>query len=158
MTEEELAAAAAEAVARIGRQLGAEVVPEGADPAQLLAPAAALRVSRQVELAARREVGVHIRRAREDGLSWHEIGGLVGFGPLAADADVSVASYAFDYTVGPRSRARGSTRQCSRGSARRAGRMISDRGPVIMPAADEAGHADGCGRLAAAMAEWQATG
>ena len=55
MTEEELATAAAAAVAaaRIGRQLGAEVVPEGADPAQLLAPAAALRVSRQVELAAR---------------------------------------------------------------------------------------------------------
>ena len=33
MTEEELAEAAAAAVARIGRQLGAEVVPEGADPA-----------------------------------------------------------------------------------------------------------------------------
>jgi hypothetical protein len=42
MTEEELAAA----VARIGRQLGAEVGPEGADPARLLAPAAALRVAR----------------------------------------------------------------------------------------------------------------
>jgi hypothetical protein len=69
MSEEELAEAAAAAVARIGRQLGAGVVPEGADPAQLLAPAAALRVARQVELAARREVGVHIRRAREDGLS-----------------------------------------------------------------------------------------
>jgi hypothetical protein len=75
MTEEELAEAAAAAVARIGRQLGAEVVPEGADPAQLLAPAAAMRIARQVELAARHEVGVHIRRTREDGLSWHEIGG-----------------------------------------------------------------------------------
>jgi hypothetical protein len=30
---------------------------------------------------------------------------------------------------------------------------IRDRGPVLMPAADEKGHADGCGRLAAAMAE-----
>jgi hypothetical protein len=77
MTEEELAETAAEAVARIGRQLRAEIVPEGTEPAQLLAPAAALRVARQVELAARRQVGVHIRRAREDGLSWHEIGGLL---------------------------------------------------------------------------------
>jgi hypothetical protein len=39
MTEEELAEAAAAAEERIGRQLGAEVVPPGADPAQLLAPA-----------------------------------------------------------------------------------------------------------------------
>jgi len=54
-------------LARIGRRLGAEVVPEGAELARLLAPAAALRVARQVELAARREVGAHIRRAREDG-------------------------------------------------------------------------------------------
>lgn len=69
MTEEELADATAAAVARIGRQLGAQVVPEGADPARLLAPAAALRVARQLELAAHAEVGVHIRRAREDGLS-----------------------------------------------------------------------------------------
>jgi hypothetical protein len=38
------------------------------------------------------------------------------------------------------------------------GQLIRDRGPVIMPAADEAGHAHGCGRLAAAMAEWQAGG
>jgi hypothetical protein len=67
MTEEELADATAAAVARIGRQLGVEVVPSGADPAQLLAPAAALRVARQVELAARNQVLVQIRRIREEG-------------------------------------------------------------------------------------------
>jgi hypothetical protein len=44
---------------------------------------------------------VHVRRAREDGLSWHEVGGVLGFGPLAADAGMSVAGFAFDYTVGP---------------------------------------------------------
>jgi hypothetical protein len=46
MTEEELAGAAAVAVSHIGRQLRAEVVPEGTDPAQLRAPAGALRVAR----------------------------------------------------------------------------------------------------------------
>jgi hypothetical protein len=35
------------------------------------------------------------------------------------------------------------------------GQTIRDRRPVILPAADEAGHANGCGRLAAAMADWQ---
>jgi hypothetical protein len=64
MAGQDLAGAAAAAVERIARELGAEVVPPGADPAQLLAPAAALRVARQVELAARAEVGRQIRRAR----------------------------------------------------------------------------------------------
>jgi hypothetical protein len=36
--------------------------------------------------------------------------------------------------------------------------MISDRGPVLMPAADKAGHEAGCERLAAVQAEWQAGG
>jgi hypothetical protein len=153
VTEEELAAAAAAAVARIGRQLGAEVVPEGADPAQLLAPAAALRVARQVELAARRKVGVHIRRAREDRLSWHEIGGLLDFGPLAADADVSVAGYAFDYTIGPRPAGPWYDPPVFLWTCPACGQSIRDRGPVLMPVADEKGHADGCGRLASVQAE-----
>jgi hypothetical protein len=53
-----------------------------------------LRVACRVELAARAEVGVRIRRAREDGLSGHEIGGLLGFGLHAPDAGVPVALYA----------------------------------------------------------------
>jgi hypothetical protein len=152
MTKEELAAA----VTRIGRQLRAEVVPEGTDPAQLLTPAAALRVARQVELAARREVGAHIRLAREDGLSWHEIGGLLGFGLLAADAEVSVAGYAFDYAIGPRPAGPWYDPPVFLWICPACGRRIRDRGPVLMPAADEQGHADGCGRLTAAQAEWQA--
>jgi hypothetical protein len=38
------------------------------------------------------------------------------------------------------------------------GQMVSDRGPVLMPAADETGHADGCARLATAQAGWLAAG
>jgi hypothetical protein len=34
--------------------------------------------------------------------------------------------------------------------------MVRDRGPILIPAADEKGHADGCVRLAAVQAEWQA--
>lgn len=62
----------------------------------------AFRAARQLELAARSEVVRHIRRARESGMSWHEVGGLLGFGPLSAGHSASVADYAFDYTVGPR--------------------------------------------------------
>jgi hypothetical protein len=69
------------------RELGAKAVPPGADPAQLLAPAAALRVARQVELPAtvEVEVGRQIRRARGDRLFWHEIDALLDFAPLATD-------------------------------------------------------------------------
>jgi hypothetical protein len=158
MDGQDLAGAAAAAVAQIARELGAQVVPEGADPAQLLAPAAALRVARQVELAARAEVGRQIRRAREDGLSWHEIGGLLGFSPLAADSRTSVAQYAFDYCVGPSSAAPWFDPPVFAWTCPACGQMIRDRGPVLMPAADEKGHADGCGRLAAVQAEWQAGG
>jgi hypothetical protein len=143
-------------VERIARELGAEVVPPGADPAQLLAPAAALRVARQVELAARAEVGRQIRRAREDGLSWHEVGALLDFAPLAADSKTSVAQYAFGYTVGPHPAAPWYDPPVFTWTCPACGRMISDRGPVLMPAADKAGHADGCERLAAVQAEWQA--
>ena len=100
---------------------------------------------------------MHIRRAREDGLSWHEIGGVLGFGPLAADAGVSVADFAFDYTVGPQPAAPWYDPPVFTWTCPVCEQLIRDRGPVIMPAADEAGHADGCGR-AAAMAEWQAGG
>jgi hypothetical protein len=145
-----LAEAAAAAVPRIERRLGAEVVPPGSDPVQLLAPAAALRVARQVELAARAEVGVHIRRAREEGLSWNEIGGLLGFGPLAAGSGVPVSDYAFDYAAGPPSAGPWFDRPVVTWTCPACGQLIRDRGPVLMPAADEAGHAGGCGRLAAA--------
>ena len=156
MTGQDLPQAAAAAVAQIARDLGAQVLPEGSDPAQLLAPAAALRIARQVELAARAQVGVHIRRSREDGLSWHEIGALLDFGPLAAASGTSVAQYAFDYCVGPHPEAPWFDPPVFMWTCPACGQMIRDRGPVLMPAADEKGHADGCGRLAAAQAEWQA--
>ena len=156
MTGQDLPEAAAAAVARIARDLGAQVLPEGSDPAQLLAPAAALRIARQVELAARAQVGVHIRRSREDGLSWHEIGGLLDFGPLAAASVTSVAQYAFDYCVGPHPEAPWFDPPVFMWTCPACGQMIRDRGPVLMPVADEKGHADSCGRLAAVQAEWQA--
>jgi len=156
MTQDELAEAAAAAVAQMARQLGSEVLPDGSDSAQLLAPAAALRVARQVELAAHAEVGVHIRRAREDGLSWHEIGGLLQFGPLAAASDMSVSQYAFDYCVGPQGARPWFDPPVFTWTCPACGQMIRDRGPALMPAADEKGHADGCRRLTACQAGWQA--
>jgi hypothetical protein len=133
MTEEELAEAAAEAVARIGRRLGAEVVPEGTEPAQLLAPAAALRVARQVELAAGRQVGVHIRRAarmacpgmRSAGCWVSARSRLMPTCPSAATRSATPS--------GRGRRPRGVTRRCSCGPARRAGRGSATAGRSSCP-------------------------
>jgi hypothetical protein len=38
------------------------------------------------------------------------------------------------------------------------GQVIGDRGPVLVPATDEKGYADGRGRLAAAQAGWMNSG
>ena len=132
--------------------------PTQRGPRAAARPAAALRVARQVELAARAEIGRQIRRAREDGLSWHEIGALLGFAPLAADSKTSVAQYAFDYTIGPHPEAPWYDPPVFAWTCPACGQMISDRGPVKMPAADEADHAEGCERLAAVQAEWRAGG
>ena len=100
--------------------------------------------------------GISSKRDFPPPLAWHEIGGLLGFGPLAADADVPVVGYAFGCAVGPRSAGPWFDPPVFLWTCPACGQRIRDRGPVLMPAADEKGHADGCGRLAAAMAEWQA--
>ena len=114
--------------------------------------------ARQVELAAHAEAGTHIRRARQDGLSWHEIGGLLDFGPLAAASDVSVSQDAFDYCAGPQDASPWYDPPVFTWTSPECGQMIRDRGPALMSAAGEKGHADGCGRLATAQAEWMNPG
>ena len=114
--------------------------------------------ARQVELAAHAEAGTHIRRARQDGLSWHEIGGLLDFGPLAAASDVSVSQDAFDYCAGPQDVSPWYDPPVLTWTCPECGQMIRDRGPALMSAAGEKGHADGCGRLATAQAEWMNPG
>jgi hypothetical protein len=139
MTGYDLAGSAAAAVARLVHEFGARAGPEGADPVQLLAPAAALRIARQVELAARAEVTERISRARGDGLSWAEVGGLLRFGPLAAGTGASVAEYAAGYAMGPRTAGSWFDPPVFAWTCPVCGQLISDRGPVLMPAADEAG-------------------
>lgn len=99
----------------------------------------------------------HIRRARESGQSWAAIGGLLGFGALAAGGGATVADYAFDYTVGPRTAAAWFDTPVFIWACPACGQTISDRGPDGCPADDEAGHVRGCPQLAVAVAEWNAS-
>jgi hypothetical protein len=140
---EEASRAAAAAVARITRKVATKValVPGAA------APDVGLRIARQLEHAARAEVRVHIRRAREDGQSWHAIGALLGFGAIAVDgASPTVAEMGYDYAVGPR----------TIHAWFPAAPVFRWDCPASGPCYDETGHKEGCQRLADEMAEWDA--
>jgi len=121
-------------------------------------PAEALRIARQLEHAARAEVRVHVRRAREDGQSWRCIGALLGFGAIATGgAGPTVAEMGFDYSAGPLTvHAWFPAAPVFRWDCPPCGQAIADRGPASGLRYDQDGHKDGCQRLADEMAEWDA--
>jgi hypothetical protein len=101
---------------------------------------------------------VYIARAREAGMSWHEVGGALGVAELAQARGGSVAEAAWEYAAG-----RPADLSEQPGEFRwvcpDCGEVVSDRGPGgRSPAEDEQGHAEGCSRLAVAMAERLAQG
>ncbi len=120
-------------------------------------PMAGLQAARHLEHAARSVARDCIRNAREDGRSWHEIGVALGLATETEDRGISVAEAAYDYAAGepvisdydPRS-VPWTCKACLE--------VIGDRGPETgHPADAEPGHANGCTRLAAAIAAWHAS-
>jgi hypothetical protein len=119
-------------------------------------PAPGMRAARAVELAARRMTRDYVKVARQDGMSWHQIGAALG---LTADTEhgSTVADAAFALAAGDpgsyyaRTYGRSFPWTCPacRG-------VVSDHGPVSGPYDNEPGHRDGCQRLAAAVTAWEA--
>jgi hypothetical protein len=95
-----------------------------------------------------------VRRAREAGHSWEEIGRTLAFKP---DADRTVAEAAYEQMTGS------ATSWSSHGPlfvwrCTACVRVISDRGPYERhPADNESGHAEDCSRLAAEVERWRAS-
>jgi hypothetical protein len=154
------------AVIHIVRQTGGKVVlrpvirsmPDSGSMTDVEA-AAGLTAARHVELAALRFAKDYIRHAREDGRTWHEIGIALGLGTHARNNYIPVAEAAYDHAAG----------RAGDELAQAIGRVfvwvcpvcdevVGDRGPHNGPADDEAGHATGCPRLAAAIAAWREAG
>ena len=117
----------------------------GAGQMEYPEPVTGLLIARQLEHAAGQWARNYMRDLREADVSWHEIGRIIGVDDAAAafaaaavapwmDSDVN--RWRDDGTFGWRCQA--------------CGRMIADQGPVV---AIEAGHADGCPRLAGEGAE-----
>lgn len=154
---------ARQAVIVLARDRGAQPAtrPSGTGQAASVpdvAPLDGARAARDIELAARHTAREHIRAAREAGHTWQQIGYALGVTPGgdASQAGESVAEAAYTYAAGPPGsdtwwQPRSLLWRCAS-----CGQVISDHGPIQGPAEDEQGHAEGCPRLAAAAAVWDA--
>jgi hypothetical protein len=156
--------AAHRAVIGLARDRGAEFTTrpmfQGSDlTVRDLEPLTGARAARDIELAARHDAREYLRRAREAGHRWGQIGQALGLTPNA-DADqagLTVAEAAYTYAAGnPNTDTALRYGRSFIWRCRSCDQAISDRGLIAGPADNELGHADDCGRLAAAVAEWDA--
>ena len=104
-------------------------------------PADGMIAALALENAARGAGRGYARMAREDGMTWAEIGMLLGLDVGTGD-EATAAQTAFTYAAGSRAAADGPRMVAWQCLACRA--VISDRGP-----GDERGHAEDCWRLLA---------
>ena len=159
---QEAGTAVSVAVLRLAYLMGAQIVQAAPWPGASFTeeqpePGAGIRIALAVERAAHAGVRVYIQRAREAGMSWHEVGGALGVAELAQARGSSVAEAAWEYAAGRPAHLSGQPE--FRWVCPDCGEVVSDRGPGgRSPAEDEQGHAEGCQRLAAAVAEWLAQG
>ena len=152
------------AVIGLARGRGAEfttrpMVPDSDLTVRDLEPLDGARAARDIELGARHAARDYIRQAREAGHSWDQIGQALGLAPNA-DADqagLTVAEAAYTYAAGsPHTDTAMRYGRSFVWRCRSCDQAIGDRGLIAGPADNEPGHAGDCGRLAAAVAEWDA--
>ncbi len=132
---------------------GAEIRERPAWPGSLSViryaePLAGIRAGIVVSNAALREIRDYLARAREDGISWLEIGRALDLETGVREPyDVAVAAY--ERAAGPGTRHQPATFRFTCGSC---AQMVTDRGPYEgNPLNTEEGHAEDCTRMAAAV-------
>lgn len=143
-TDPETSLALAAAVQRVATWTGAATPPS---------PATVVTIARRLELAAHAEVERAVRRVREEGQSWAVIASLLGLDALPCHVE-DPARLAFDYCAGL-ARAPEFDRPRFVWDCPACGQTIADHGPGGSPARSQQGHADGCERLGADVAEWE---
>jgi hypothetical protein len=143
-TDPETSLALAAAVQRLANWTGAGVPP---------APAAVVTIARRLEIAAHAQVECAVRRVREEGQSWAVIASLLGLDALPCHVD-DPARLAFDYCAGL-ARPPEFERPRFLWDCPACGQTIADHEPTDSPACSQQGHAAGCERLVADVAEWE---
>lgn len=122
-------------------------------------PHMGLPAAQEIEFAARSIASGYIRDIREMGLSWAMIGAALKRLPRSvnrAGKVESIAEAAYNYAVGESPPEFASDDRSFAWTCPVCSASISDRMPSSYPGDDEQGHADGCPRLVASIAEWRA--
>jgi hypothetical protein len=122
-------------------------------------PLAGMLAARDLELGARDTALGYIRRAREAGCSWHQIGAAMHLVPGgdAQQAGDTIADAACTYAAGhPGTQTAIRYGRSFTWTCRACDRHISDRGLISGPAGDERGHQENCPRHAATITAWNA--
>jgi hypothetical protein len=154
-------AEAGSAVVRIAQRAGSSVtdVPRWRDSTatiQRAEPQLGLRAAKQLSDMVKREILDYIAACRGRGVPWQEVGVLLQLGPDAAAMDKPLAVVAWDYATGRPVLPGYTEPDTTLWDCWGCGRMVHDYGPTRSPAVAEAGHADRCEQLAAAVAQWEA--
>jgi hypothetical protein len=146
------------AVVRNARETGTEIRsrkpwPDSCFEAQYPEPAAGIRIALALKSAAAQQVRDAVKYAREEGLTWVQIGEALRLAEVAEERGAWIADLAFDYVIGNVSRweTPSFAWRCFT-----CGELIIDRGPSGGHLEDdEPGHKEGCARLAGQVAEWK---
>jgi hypothetical protein len=161
MLAQEAGAITSAAVLHLARMTGAQIVQRAPWPGASFTeaqpePGAGTRAALALERSARAGVRENIRRGREAGMTWEQVGAALGLAGIAAARRTELGRAAFEYAADQTAFLPGEFRTF-RWTCPDCSEVISDRGPSGgNPAEDEPGHAEGCQRLAATVAEWLA--
>lgn len=149
------------AILRMAAAAGAEVrdrppYPGAAWTVLQPAPADGIRFASFLRDAATAAVRDHIREGRREGMTWAQLGEVLGLREAAEERGAWIADLAFDYAVdAAHARPFGVVSFPWRCPA--CDGLVSDRGPSNGSAHDnEPGHVEGCTRFAALVAEYSA--
>ena len=151
------------AVLRLAYMTGAQIIharpwPGAGFTEERPEPGAGIRIALALERSARAEVHEYIRRGREAGMTWRQVGEALGLEEIARARGSGLDEAAFECAA-DRSAFRTSQLGSFQWRCPDCGEVVSDRGPSGgHPAGDEPGHAAGCQRLAGLVDEWLSQG
>lgn len=117
-------------------------------------PLAAIRYARIARGAAARAIEAYIKIAREDGLTWLQVGQALGLADdPEAGGDYDVGAAAYEYATGP---ARAFEQPLFYFDCPVCRKRVTDHGPYTANPFDcESGHGDGCERFSAEVARYR---
>ena len=150
------------AILRMARSAGAEITERPPWPGAVAStiydvpPATGIQFASMLRDAARHKIHDYIRRARQDGLTWRQIGQALHLERDAEDRGVPLDDAAFGYAAGAEHAQPFETLSFG-WTCPACGGIVIDYGPEAgHPEDSEHGHAPGCERQAAAVTAWDA--